>query len=365
MRIAYLSNFAPRKLGTGENRLVELSREAKRRGHALTMYCHEPIHPDVRNAFDASDVDIVPLSAIAANPLRSAWRLARSADAVLLNAIAPRSLTALVCYFAWPSKVFYIDHSSGPVDDLDYSTRPYWKQVLDRLTVVRIARLAGVSDYVTDRLRSRFALSGVRATTLYGGVDTDRFSPSSGPLRDDVIQITVVAALIPEKGIDVLLRALAELPNENWRLSVAGDGPDKPRLEALTRELGLQNRTRFPGLRNDVDRILKETHIFVHPAIWAEALGYTVLEGMSSGCAMIATRTGGIPELVEHEKNGLLVTPGSVAEMREALQRLMAHSSIRTKIAGSGRETVLQRFTLSASVGRILDWVEHTVDRTN
>src|SRR4051812_39632748 len=113
------------------------------------------------------------------------------------------------------------------------------------------------------------------------------------------------------------------------RLRIVGDGPELEALQTLARDLGISARVSFEGLRDDVDAVMQETDIFVHPAVWDEAFGLTIAEAMACENSVIATRAGGIPEIIEHEKSGLLVTPGSAQEIAVALNRLASSALLR------------------------------------
>ena len=358
VRIAYLADFSPRKLGTGETRFIALAREAEARGHSLTVFCRPPVHPDVADSLRTSGTKIEDLAAVAAHPARWSRRLAREFDVIQLNAIAPRGRIAFAAYAAWPARVLFVDHISPPAGETPRTARALLGSWLDQVSMIRVWQAAGVSGFVRGRLQRRFGLPPHRAVTVYGGVDTERFRPAVTPPAPAAhLRITVVAALIREKGIDVLLRALSGGGLGKWRLRIVGDGPDLPRLRQLAVDPVLADNVEFLGLRDDVDEILRDTDIMVHPAVWQEALGYTVLEGMASGCAVVATRTGGIPELIRDGVNGVLVPPGDVEALREALRQL-ERPELRATLGAAGRATVVERFTLGRNVQRTMDWFE-------
>lgn len=358
LRVAYLANFSPKKLGTGEGRLIALSNAAADNGVELTLYCHTPVHPLVQASFRDSGNTIRQLGDVRRGMLRSALDLAKNFDAIVLNAISPRSKIALAAYLAWPAKVFYVDHNSGPADEPDYRRQALWRRLLDRLTVARVFRLAGVSNYVRDRLVQRFGLNPERVRTLYGGVDVDRYAPIDTSSARDYFQITVVAALIAEKGVDVLLEAVSKFDHENWRLRVAGEGPEQHRLQQIAKNLGIENRVDFLGVRDDVDAILHDTDIFVHPATWNEALGYTILEGMASGCAVVAARTGAVPEIIEDGSNGLLVEPGNAEDLSTKLMALYKEPAERARLGRAARSTIVENFSLERNVDETFRWLE-------
>lgn len=358
VRIAYLSGFSPRKLGTGENRLVAFARAAAERGHAFTLFGQTPIHPDVSAALQAAAAMWRPLSELEQNPLRSSRDLARSYDVLQLNMIPPRGPAALAAYAAWPARVLFVDRVSGQTGE-DTVTRPLVKRILDRCTMARVHQLAGITEYVRRRSQRRFGLPDDRTLTVYNGVDTDRFRPadgdraSPGPLR-----ILTVANLIPAKGVDIVLRAVALLEPGSWSLRIAGEGPDLPRLESLATDLGIAGKVQFLGIRNDVPDLLRESDVAVHPAIWQEALGNTVLEAMATECCLVPTRVGGIPELARHQEEAWFVEPGNWVELADVLRMLAGDPARRSEIGRSARQRVLREFSLHASIARHLDWCE-------
>lgn len=358
VRIGYLSGFSPRKLGTGENRLVAFARAARARGHEFTLFGQTPIHPDVSAALEAAGARWQPLNDLEQHPLRAARRLARAYDVLQLNMIPPRGPAALAAYGAWPAKVLFVDRVSGPPGETA-ARRPLPYRILDGCTMVRVHQLAGITEYVRARAERRFGLPRDRTVTIYNGVDTERFTPpaggraESGPMR-----ILTVASLIPEKGIEVVLRAVAGLEPRTWSLRIAGEGSDAARLEGLATSLGIAGAVQFLGLRNDVPDLLRDSDVFVHPAIWQEALGNTVLEAMAAECCVVPTRVGGIPELARHLEEAWFVPPGDSNALAEVLAALAADPARRAEIGRSARRRVLRQFSLEASIGRHLDWCE-------
>jgi len=294
LRIAYLANFAPAKMGTGETRIISLARAARERGQ---IFCHEPIHPSVRDALARAGASVESLNELGRRFFTGIRRFAREFDVIQLNLIPPRGRLAMMAYAARPSVVLFLDHVSGPPGSQGAQRRPLPLRILDRATMFRVHQVAGVSDYVRRRARDRFHLREARTLTLYGGVDPGRFSPDRPIAREEgPLRICTVAALIPEKGVGTLLEAVSRLTMKDWTLSVAGEGPEEGGLKALAIELGIADKVSFLGSRDDVPALLEGSDVFVHPAIWEEALGYTVLEGLAAGCAVVASRVGGIPE---------------------------------------------------------------------
>ncbi|MGH7585901.1 MAG: glycosyltransferase family 4 protein [Gemmatimonadales bacterium] len=354
LRIAYFSNFAPRKLGTGEGRLVAFARATALRGHRLTIFGGQPVHPDVAGALRSAGADWEPIARIGAEPWRSGRALARRFDVLQLNMVAPRSRVALAAVLAWPAKVLFVDRVSGAADE----TRAGWaRRLLGRASMLRVAELAGISEYVRARAAHRFALPAHRTLVIANGVDTERFRPGATPRDDGPFRIIVVANLIREKGVDVLLQAMMT-GGRDWMLDVVGDGPEEAALREMAERLGLASRVQFLGLRDDVPDRLRAADVAVHPARWREAVGNTVLEAMATGMPLVASRVGGIPELMDDGAEGLLVMPDDPRALADALGRLAADPGLRDRIGNAARARVLRDYALEASVGRHLDWCE-------
>ncbi|HLL55329.1 MAG TPA: glycosyltransferase family 4 protein [Myxococcaceae bacterium] len=363
MRIAVLINLSPRKLGSLEGWLVALCEESRRRGYAVDVYGRDPIHPEVLASLQALGVGWRTVDWLEASPLRAVRRLA-AYDVIHLNMFQPRTQVAMLAYAAWPARVLMVDHSSGPVPATERNelVSGVLRRAADRFSMVRVDHLAGVSNYVRDRDQRRFELPAHRVRTIYNGVDVKRFAPrreaSSPPERTSMV---AVAYLIPQKGVETLLYAMARMRWSRTPLTMVGDGPEAGRLKALAIRLGISSRVHFAGVRDDIPQLIDEADIFVHPALWAEAFGLSIAEAMATERAVVASRIGGIPELVQHGESGLLVEPGNAAELAEALDSLVAHPHERLRLARNARQRVIERFELRGCVDAHLGWMEEAM----
>ena len=357
LRLAYLSNFIARKLGTGEGRLIAFARGARARGHHLTVFGRTPVHREVEAALQDAGANWEPIDRLAQAPWSAGRDLAARFDVIKLNMVPPRSKLAFAANLAWPARVLFVDRVSGGMEEPPFNPASW---LLDGFTMFRVSEVAGISEYVRARAARRFRLPPERTLVIHNGVDTDRFRPPARPLDQGPLMLVVVANLIPQKGVDVLLRAAARLPLDVWQLRVVGDGPEEQGLRRLAGELGIARRVEFTGLRDDVPDLLRDADIAVHPARWQEALGNTVLEAMATGLPVVASGTGGIPELLEDGVDGLLVPPGDQAALTGALERLVFDPALRARLGAAARSRVLRDFTLEASVARHLDWCERS-----
>ena len=198
-----------------------------------------------------------------------------------------------------------------------------------------------------------------RIRVIYNGVDAQVYHPAAPdervaarallgiPATGTVLM--AVGSLKPLKGMDVLLRAAApELrTGDDVRLVLVGEGPDRAALEGLARELGVGDRAVFAGLRDDVETMLRAADLLVLPS-HTEALPTVILEAMATGLPVVATRVGGVPELVEPDRSAVLVPPGDEAALREAIHRVLVDSSLQRALGARGREIVEEKFRVEA-----------------
>lgn len=179
----------------------------------------------------------------------------------------------------------------------------------------------GVSKYVFNKLASgRHARS---LACIENGIDLDRFRPvrSAGELREERSQFVVGcgARLIPEKGVDRLIRAFAAAALPNAMVRIAGDGPHRPALEDLARALGVADRTEFHGWVEDMPAFWQGCDIAAVPSSMIESFSIAAVEAMACGCPVIASRAGALPETVVDGETGILVDAGDVRGLAEAL----------------------------------------------
>ena len=354
LRIALLIDHAPAKLGSLEDWLCAFAEEAASRGHRLDLWSHRPVHEQVeRRLADAGSVWFDVGQALM-RPRVMRAKLASSYGVVHLNLFSPRSRATRVAWAAWPCRLVYVDHLSDMLGRRDKA--PLIKRVVNRLIMARMGAVVAVSNYLRGRAPARFGVPLERVRTIYNGVNLCRFPPRAATrVQKQGLRIVAVAHLIKDKGIDILVRAIAADRCRPWLLDIVGEGPELPTLQALVAQMHLTPRVRFLGRRSDVPECLAIADVFVHPAIWGEAFGLTVTEGMAAGCAVVASSVGAIPEIVEDGRSGLLVAPGNVEELTVALARLWDDPALRADLGFGARQRVEQRFSLEQTVAAHLD----------
>ena len=165
--------------------------------------------------------------------------------------------------------------------------------------------------------------------------------------------ILALGRLHPNKGFDVLLRALALLPPD-VRLFLAGEGAERPRLQALARELGVAGRVDMPGCRTDTGALLAAATVLAVPSR-REPLGNTVLEGWSAGRPVVAADAEGPAELIGQGADGLLVPRESPEALASALRAVLDDPAFAAQLGANGRVRFQSEFTEGAVLARWRD----------
>jgi glycosyltransferase involved in cell wall biosynthesis len=226
-----------------------------------------------------------------------------------------------------------------------------------RFLYSRIAlRAVAISSAVRERLRQggvpeqriRVIPSAVDPAALRPGRSRDEMRQAQGATRDSIC-VLALAALVPRKGIDVLLEASARpaLRAAPLRLWIAGDGPERAALEARAEALGVASRVSFLGRRDDKADLLAGCDLLALPSR-AEGLGVAALEAMACGRAVLASRVGGLAEAVVHERTGLLVPPGDVDALAAALTRLVGDAALRARLGAAGPGRIAECYSAEA-----------------
>src|SRR6267378_948599 len=214
------------------------------------------------------------------------------------------------------------------------------------LYALPIDRIAAISGAVREAL-VRSGVDAAKIDVVPSGIDV---APGLSPARrlelraelgcadPDVVGINV-AALSPGKSHEDLLRATAIASRRAPRLKlwIAGEGPLEETLRKEQRTLGLDGTVTFLGFRTDVEALLRAADFFCTPTS-SEGLGSSILEAMAAGLPVVATRVGGIPEIVEDGRTGVLVPPSDPAAFAESMVAMAARADLRREMGKSGRE---------------------------
>jgi glycosyltransferase involved in cell wall biosynthesis len=244
------------------------------------------------------------------------------------------------------------------------ATRTFKRRAAIRWAMRRSASAVAVSAATAQRFAADLGLPERAFVVIPNGVpvregDATAVRAEFGCRRDDIV-LLAVGTLETNKGHRVLLEALTRLYARGdappWRLIIAGGrgGDQHEPLLAYVREHALESRVHIVTNRNDIPDLLALADIFVMPS-FLEGLPMALLEAMVAGKAIVASATGGIPELVEHERHGLLVPPGDVTALTGALNTLMRDGVRRGVMGASAAARARGGFTAAAMAERYLE----------
>jgi len=208
------------------------------------------------------------------------------------------------------------------------------------------------SDAYRTKLLEVFPDLEGKAIFIHNGVNADRFRAAG---HDDAANcpnryILCIAYLMEVKGVDLLLRAAKAIvaKDETLRLVLVGEGPQRGDLERLASSLGIRERTQFVGSQEGaaVANLLQGCAVLAVPSR-AESFGIVIIEAMASRTPVVATAVGGIPEIIEHEVNGLLVEPENPEALAHGLQRVLTDRELRARLVENAYSSVMDRFTFA------------------
>jgi glycosyltransferase involved in cell wall biosynthesis len=234
----------------------------------------------------------------------------------------------------------------------------------------RFAKIVAISDNIADVLRNA-GISDERLSVIRSAVDVGQMQslPKRDYLEDefgiavDAIAIAIVAQLIPRKGHQYLLEALATLKDRfpAVRLVAFGGGVLDKELKRLTAALGLSDRVQFAGFRDDLDEYLASFDMLVHPAT-REGLGVAMLKASAAGLPVIAFDVAGARETVRPETTGLLVPAGDSQALAAAIARLIEDTALRRRLGDNGRKRMQEEFSIDHMVDEYLKTYEAVRD---
>lgn len=181
---------------------------------------------------------------------------------------------------------------------------------------------------------------------------------------NEAVAILAVGRLSPEKGFDILLRAIAELRVDypQLHLTIAGTGPEEPALRQLSADLGLQHRVNYAGYVANMPEFYFESDLVVQSSL-TEGLPNVMLEAAYLGVPVIATDVGGTREVILHDASGLLVKAGSVSALASGIRRYLAQPEVFIAMAEKGRQHIEKHFSMEARTMKQMDLYERLAGR--
>jgi glycosyltransferase involved in cell wall biosynthesis len=373
-----IMDLTPDKRGSFENYVVRLAARLKADGwRSIAGFWGRP--PDwLTSELASAGAEVLVLNEEPELRARAGWpagwerdlRLGRTLkriagtvhpDVVHLHFCVIYSLLPFALRWGGARHIVATEHISLPVIRRSLA-RDLPARLRNRLCLGLVDRVLAVSGFVRHRLIVSDHAPAEKVSVLYNGVDGARFSSgidagtaaatrSRLGLRPDDAVATCVAQLIDAKGVRHLIDAAALLREQpNLVVLIVGEGERREALQAQVTRLGLTERVRLLGLRDDVAEILGISDLFVCPSVWDEALGFVNLEAMAAGVPVIATRMGGIPEAVRDGETGLLVPPGDPEALAAAIASLAGDPARRRQMAGRARRLVEDVFSIERAI---------------
>lgn len=360
--------IAPRRIGGVEMYARELSSQLERFGwRSVLCFLQEPSE-SVRRFLESPATSIEVLAG-ATHPgpatLRRAARLIRKHRPDILHL----HFTDFITPYPWLGaclsvrRSFLTDHTSRPESYLPQPAA-LWKRVWGRLINRPLSAVIGVSDYNARCCAVRGFIAPRRVCRIYDAVDLSRDGGDPAAFRraysipENRTIVLQVSLLVPEKGIDDLLETarIVLSKNQDVHFVVAGDGPRRLEYMEQARRLGLEDHFTWTGLVGDPlgEGLYSAAGVVCQLSRWEEAFGWVITEGMLCGKPVVATRVGGIPEIIEDGRSGFLVARRSPSEAAEKLLILVADPAFRQRMGEFGRRSVERRFNLERNIAELL-----------
>lgn len=274
----------------------------------------------------------------------SALRRAFSPDLVHIYSFGPSVLFHLATRAAHPAPALVTIHEAWPDTALESNS-------LLTQTLLSATWVTGVSASVLAGPSRRVAEISHCSSIIYNGLDVSSFQPA--PLPKDGINLLCVGRLVREKGFDLAIKALLSISDRfsGVRLSFAGDGPARTELEELSGSLGLTNRVKFLGWvpPEQIPTLINSAAVVVMPS-WTEGLPLIGLEAALLARPVVATRVGGIPEVVLHERTGLIVDSGDWRALAQAIEVLLDDPKTAIRMGLAAREWAAEMFSWESCV---------------
>ena len=329
-----------RNWGGGEAQVLGLLTYLCQKGHRNDLLTH----PDGRLFEQTAPLGVKRLSLVVRNdldlrPVPALRRLIRSEKYDIVHFHTKRA-HALSLWLPrgpqWPKYVV--------TRRMDYAETKSWytRYLYNR----RVDGVVAISRVILELLVDAGVEAG-RIRLIHSGIDPERFVRGTAAVTEREVVVGIVAALELRKGHRYLLEAAARLKGNGHRIRylIAGDGPARRELDEQVKALSLVDEVRFCGFVSDTPAFLSQIDIFILPSLY-EGLGVAVLEAMAAGKPVIASRVGGLPELVADGETGLLVAPKNVEGLVEAIARLADDKYLAREMGRQGAARARASFSL-------------------
>lgn len=361
----------PRRIGGTETFARELSLQLGARGwQSVLCFLSEPTE-EVRRFLDLPNISLGVYATAGDGSLKTSRNLAG-----ITRRHGPEILhlhfTGFLNFYSWIARlqsvkqVFFTDHHSRSAGYVP-GRAPLWKRSAARFINRPLTKVISVSHYGYDCMTAFDLLPCSRFEMIYNGVDLTRVNADPHRAADfrrrysipaDRAIVTQVSWIIPQKGITDFLKTarLVTQQNRNVQFVLVGDGAYREQYTKDAAAMGIADRVTWTGMVEDPfgEGVFAAADIVCQFSRWEEVFGWMIAEGMAHGKPVVATRVGGIPELITEGVTGHLVERADTSAMSESILNLLADPSARVRMGEAGRETVLAKFDLRKNVAQLI-----------
>ena len=359
--IAFLLDSAPRNWSSQEDRHLLLCQELLKRGSRPVLVFAKTLPPEIEDRFTQAGVQVAVINY--GQGFRHYFReLGRLQDKFQIT-------TAHIIFFdyfsaiCWLARLRGFKHIIYEMQNGGVFKAQSWKKVLlhlrNRIATDPTTKIIAISNFIKSLLTSA-GVTENKIVVRYLGIDTERFKPDKEARKrvsaeydfdpSDLI-LSTVSYLRPIKNPQTIVEACGLLAERNvsFRLLVAGDGEMLDELKELSRRLNIADRILWLGLVPNPASLLQASDLFLLTTV-GEAFGLVLAEAMACGVPVVATRSGGIVEVIDDGNTGLLVSPLDPAALADAIEQLAGDPAWRHAMGVAGRQRVLMNFTVEAAV---------------
>jgi L-malate glycosyltransferase len=242
------------------------------------------------------------------------------------------------------------------------------KNIIKKRSLPKINKIIAISNDNKRLLQELYPKHRHKIQTIHNGIDTTwwqsqllRFHKDDRQkikeqifhARENTLIVITVAELHERKGINYLIEAVPNVVEKypNLKFVLVGDGPHRKRFESLVQKLKIENHVTFTGQQKNIPQLLKSSDIFCLPSK-REGFGLVNLEAMITPLPVVASRVGGIPDIVKNKETGLLVNPEDSEALARSLMQLIASPKMREKMASEGQKRVMEKFDVKKMAKR-------------
>jgi glycosyltransferase involved in cell wall biosynthesis len=361
----------PRRIGGTETFARELSLQLGARGwRSVLCFLSEPTE-EVRGFLDLPNISL----GVYAGATDGSLKISRNLAGIARNhrpEILHLHYTGFLNFYSWIARlqsvkqVFFTDHHSRSAGYVP-GRAPLWKRGAARFVNGPLTKVISVSNYGYDCMTAFDLLPRNRFQMIYNGVDLSRIKTDPQRALDfrrrysipaERAIVTQVSWIIPEKGISDFLETarLVTQQNRNVQFVLVGDGAYREQYTKDAAAMGIEDRLTWTGMVEDPfgEGVFAAADVVCQFSRWEEVFGWMIAEAMAHGKPVVATRVGGIPELITNGRSGFLIERSDTAAMSERILTLLADPALRARMGQAGRETVSDKFDLRKNVAQLI-----------